>query len=189
MRFGSIQFHSGGSSQLTRRILNHPNFHSRNLHNDVSLLQERAALSLKNAQNVIRLPRGAHQSESFQGRTGAISGWGSVVNNGPSQNLLRWANVCIIPHSECRGIYGSTFIVDHVMCSSGSSRNQGVCSGDKGGPLDVNEGGISTQIDVMSFNAGRLWGNGCTANRPSGYMRASHFLVWINQITNIAIRP
>lgn len=187
MRFGSIQFQSGGVSQLTRRIENHPNFNPRNLNNDISLLHVPSALSFNNALNAVRLPRRAQQTETFDGRTSTVSGWGAIANNGPAQSLLRWTNVRIIANSECQRTFGSGSVVPHVVCSLGTTRNQGVCGGDSGGPLVVNEGGVYTQIGVVAFGAAPLLG-GCTAGRPSGYMRTSHFLTWINQRTDITIR-
>lgn len=187
MRFGSIQFRDGGVAKTSRRIQNHPSYNPRNLNNDISLVHVPSPLSFNSALNAIRLPRRAQEAvTTFDGKAATVSGWGATQNNGPGQAALRWTNVRIIPNAQCRRTFGLA-IVAHVVCSVGSSGNQGVCGGDSGGPLVVIENGIRTQIGVVSFGAGRLLG-GCAAGRPSAYMRTASYLTWINQHTGVAIR-
>lgn len=53
-----------------------------------------------------------------------------------------------------------------------------------GGPLVIDEGGIWTQIGIVSFVSNR----GCSSGDPSGYVRTTSFLNWISIHTGIPIR-
>lgn len=190
MRFGSVQFQQGGSAQTSRRIHNHPSFTgSRYSNYDIAVIHIPSPLTLGGAIQAIRLPRRAQQTETFIGQLGTISGWGQRAVNRPFENHLLWARVRFIPNADCRGQFGTNAIVDHVICSRGSSglQSQGICMGDFGGPLTITENGIRTQIGIASFTSWTRWGR-CTGNRPNGYMRTASFLTWIHQHTNIPIR-
>lgn len=188
MRFGSINRVQGGISQTTTRIVNHANYNQNTLNNDVAVLHIPSALNPTGAIQVIRLPTSGQAGSTFEGATTTVSGWGGIVTNGAVQNLLRWVNTRIIPNSQCSGIYGTATVVGHVVCTLGlSENNQGVCGGDSGGPLILNESGVNTQVGVVSFAAAPSIG-GCAAGHPSGYMRTNHFLTWIFQQTGIPVR-
>lgn len=187
MRFGSINLRTGGMSQTSRQITNHPNFHEVLLNNDISVIRIPTPLSLGHGIRAVLLPRRVQQSELFNGKLGTVSGWGATTNEGPAQSVLRWTNVRIISNDQCRRSFSPLVVVGHVVCTTGTTGNQGVCGGDSGGPLVLNENGITTQIGVVAFGAHPRDG-GCTAGRPSGYMRTTSFLTWINQRTGITIR-
>lgn len=53
-----------------------------------------------------------------------------------------------------------------------------------GGPLVINEGGVWTQVGIVSFVSNK----GCTSGHPSGYVRTTSFLNWIAVYTGIPIR-
>lgn len=92
----------------------------------------------------------------------------------------------VISNTACMNVFGGAIVVEHAMCAIGvSSANAGHCGGDSGGPLTIVEAGALTQIGIVSFGASI----GCHLTYPSGYMRTANFIHWIEQHTNITVRP
>lgn len=137
--------------------------------------------------SIATLPRTSQVGSTFVNTVGTISGYGLMsITSGVSEEL-RWVNMRIMPNEDCRRLYGSGVVVDHVFCALGESRpeNQGHCQGDSGGPMIIKEGSSSVLLGVISFAAKERCGEGL----PSGYMRTTHFLQWISSNTGIPIRP
>lgn len=188
LRFGSIHFNSADYSHTTERIINHPNFHTITLNHDVSLVRTNTPIPLSSGIRVIRLPTRNQEHTPFTGQTATVSGWGEVFPGSGTQALLRWVDVRIISNDQCRASFNPGSVVNHVVCTLGNGNiHQGICGGDSGGPLFIVENGVRTLVGVVAFGAPANRG-GCAAGHPSGYMRTSHFLPWINQHTGIPMR-
>lgn len=187
IRLGSLNLNSGGTSQTSFSVVNHPQYNPSNLNNDVSVIRLPTSVTLTASINAIRLPRVSQQSTTFANSRTTVSGFGATGPNTGVSQVLRWVDLRIIPNSQCAGTYGSSVVVGHVVCGLGwnTPSNQGVCGGDSGGPLFIAEDGTRTQIGVVSFAASA----GCNRGLPSGFMRTSHFVNWIAQHTGIAARP
>lgn len=186
LRFGSLNWMTGGLSQASFYHINHPDFNPSTLNNDISLLSVPSPLTFTAAIQPIRLPTAAQVATTFTGAQATVSGWGETFPGSGPPTLLRWVHMRVIPNAQCTEFYSGTFIVDHVVCAMGYTQpeNQGHCTGDSGGPLTILEGATRTQIGVVSFSAG----SGCNAGFPSGYMRTANFVHWINQNTGIPVR-
>lgn len=188
LRFGSINFNSGGVSQVSFHMILHEQYNSFNLNNDIALIGIPSPLTLTLSVQAIRLPHREQMSHTFVGSTATVSGWGEAFPGSGVQSLLRWVNVRVISNAQCRLTFGPAVVVQHVICTLGlNNPNQGTCGGDSGGPLFVEENGINTLVGVVAFGAHPNIG-GCSAGHPSGYMRTAHFLPWINQRSGIPIR-
>lgn len=73
-----------------------------------------------------------------------------------------------------------------TICAIGwESNDQSTCNGDSGGPLVIDEGGVYTQIGIVSFVSNQ----GCASGHPAGYVRLTSFLNWISKNAGIKIRP
>lgn len=95
-------------------------------------------------------------------------------------------NLRVMTNAACLSVYGSSVVMDNVMCGEGWTTNtQGACLGDSGGPMVVYENNVPTLIGVTSFISGR----GCGFGDPTGFARVSRFLTWINSVTGIVLRP
>lgn len=105
-----------------------------------------------------------------------------------SQDLstdLKWVDKRIISNSQCTKTYGPAVVLMSTVCTIGWDYNgQSTCNGDSGGPLVIDEGGIWTQIGVVSFVSNQ----GCGAGHPAGYVRTTSFLNWVSTQTGIPIR-
>lgn len=188
LRFGSINFNSGGIAQASFHIITHENYNSFNLNNDIALIGVPSPLILTPAVQVIRMPHREQVTNSFLGAVATVSGWGETFPGSGVQNFLRWVNVRIISNEQCRMTFGPFVVVGHVVCTLGlNNPNQGTCGGDSGGPLSIVEDGVNTIVGVVAFGAHTNIG-GCSAGHPSGYMRTANFLTWINQRSGIPIR-
>lgn len=186
MRFGSIQFSTGGLVQVATELINHPAYNATNLNNDVSLLRIPSPLTVSDAIQPIRLPTAAQLSDSFAGQLVTVSGWGSVTQGGDVQATLRWVSVRVIANDVCVQSYPAATIIDSVICTVGDI-NQGTCGGDSGSPLVLLEDGVPTLIGSVSFGAPAARG-GCNGTLPSGYMRTANQLTWIGQVTGLRTR-
>lgn len=168
------------------RVVSHPNYSTATLNNDISVIQLSGSIGLGPSIQVIRLPTRSQQSTTFNGLQARVSGFGLTQQGGQVSNTLNWINARVILNSECASIYGSSVVIASTICAHGwDHTQQSTCNGDSGGPLVLSEGGIWTQIGVVSF----VSGNGCAFGHPHGYVRTSHFVDWINSVTGIAVRP
>lgn len=168
------------------RVIQHPQYNPYNLNNDISVLQLASSVSLSTSIQAIRLPRQSQQSQAFFGSIAIASGYGITVDGGSVSNQLNYVHISVISNYECMLMYGQDVIIFSTLCGRGTNNTmQSTCSGDSGGPLVLNEGGIYTQIGVVSFVSNR----GCASGLPSGYVRISQYLQWISSVTGISIQP
>lgn len=54
---------------------------------------------------------------------------------------------------------------------------------DSGGPLTIDDNGVTVQIGLVSFVSSR----GCSYGDPSGYTRVAKYLHWISKVTGISL--
>lgn len=189
LRFGSLDRSAGGIAQSSFHSIPHPSFdRNRNLNFDLSLVAIPTPLTFNSAISAVRLPSTSQTYTDFLNIISIASGWGNTGPQGAgTERLLRWVQMRVIANSECQKPYGSSIVVNHVVCTVGlySPTNQGICGGDSGGPLIIMEGSVATQIGIVSFAAK----SGCNTGNPSGFTRTSHFTSWISSYTGIPVRP
>ncbi|XP_012529670.2 chymotrypsin-2 [Monomorium pharaonis] len=100
------------------------------------------------------------------------SGWGDIVENGPSTNKLQRVNILIADQESCRSIYKKEGynVYPTQICAYDPSVEKGICNGDSGGPLTVN----GKLIGLVS------WSLGCAKIKyPAVYTRVVSYLDWI----------
>lgn len=134
----------------------------------------------------IALPRQSQSNNSFENSSAIVSGYGRTEVSTTSSRYLRYAPVRIVGNPQCARIYGSHVVIHSTICTLGyQSVKQGPCSGDSGSPLTLKENGSDVLIGVASFVSSK----GCGSDRPSGFMRTSAFLSWveINAGVNIVV--
>lgn len=179
LRFGSLNLWSGGISQTSFLSINHLGFNEQFRSNDIALIQIPSPINFVGLTSIqsVRLPSPG-PGGLFNNMRAQVAGWGSLGPGTSAQTQLRYVDMRIITNAECLITYGGNVIQGHVLCAVGyDASTQGHCSGDSGGPLTVIEDdGLHTLVGVASFSAA----DGCNLGHPSGYMRTSVFLTWIN---------
>nr|AOW41608.1 trypsin [Euphausia superba] len=162
-----------------RRVVDHPNYNSRNLDNDFSLLELSTPQNLENVDPQIRpvcLPSASNPSQ-YEDVMAIVSGWGTTSAGGSQPNALRDTAVRTQTNAQCNQAYGSGSITNSMICAATSGRDS--CQGDSGGPLVRNVGGYFRQIGVVS------WGSGCADARfPGVYSRVTNQINWITSTSS-----
>ena len=173
-----------------KTIIQHPDYNSATIANDISILELDTTLDLSAYPNIkpICLPA---QDKLFAGTTATVSGWGTVGDgNGNSgghlNSHLHEVAVSVFGDGNC-GSMNSAMTAD-MMCAGLMEGGKDACQGDSGGPLftaDSDNGGAQTLIGVVS------WGFGCAAQDSLGiYAEVSHFRNWIDsQLPNMNTCP
>lgn len=185
--FGSNLLNAPIVRMISSTKLEHPNFNPTLLTNDISLIRLPAGISFGASIQAVRLPALSQTNTTFVNYQMAVSGFGRTSDNATQvSSVLNYVLMRVISNSECTATFGTTVIVNTVLCAKGwSSNNQNACLGDSGGPLVLIEANnIVTQIGVVSFVSSR----GCSYGDPSGYTRIASFLQWISINTGISLR-
>lgn len=210
--FGSNNINIPLVSMRSQEAIEHTKFNPANLNYDIALIKLPKSLTFSSRIQALRMPTLAQSVSAVfhtnmarvcgYGRTSdcksfflfRISGLFSIIKfsifspNLASQALspeLQWVDNRIISSSQCRKTYGPSVVLLSTLCTIGWNYNeQSTCNGDSGGPLVIDEGGIWTQIGVVSFVSNQ----GCGSGHPAGYVRTTSFLNWISMHTGISIR-
>ncbi|KAJ8942822.1 hypothetical protein NQ318_022836 [Aromia moschata] len=140
-------------------IINHEDYVSSTLTNDVALLRFPEPIMFNDYIRPVSLAPA--NSGSFAGSNAVLTGWGRVSDTiNTISPTLQEVNLSVITNAVCSQSY--SIIRDSTICTSGVGY-VGSCNGDSGGPLVVN----GVQVGVCSF--GSL--SGCQAAQPSGFAR------------------
>ncbi|XP_033998542.1 transmembrane protease serine 9-like isoform X2 [Trematomus bernacchii] len=164
-------------SRTVTRIINHPNYNSGTIDNDICLLKLSSPVPFTNYIAPVCLA--ASDSTFFSGTDSWVTGWGDVASQTrlPSPKSLMEVEVPIVGNRQCKCDYGVNRITDNMICAGLRAGGKDSCQGDSGGPLVSKQGGRWIQDGVVSF------GNGCAApNFPGVYSRVSRYQAWINSL-------
>ena len=123
------------------RIRQHPNYQvyhwygakSPHLHYDFSILTLARPITFSYTMSPICLP--ASTNSQYIYKTATVSGWGQTYFEGPQPRTLLETTMTVGPYSWCskQNYYPS------LICAYGYG--SGVCHGDSGGPMSVQENG------------------------------------------------
>ncbi|XP_053338193.1 complement factor I-like [Clarias gariepinus] len=162
-----------------KNIIIHREYNPRTYENDIALIQleelayEKECLHPNPAVRPVCVPWSPLQFPANY--TCTISGWGRN-KQGDSVNILRWANVSLIPN--CESYYKERYHKG-MMCAGDLEGNVDSCQGDSGGPLVCKDAsGVSYVWGIVS------WGDKCgEAGFPGVYTQVAHYFEWIRQQT------
>ncbi|XP_049802175.1 brachyurin-like isoform X3 [Schistocerca nitens] len=148
---------------------------------DIAVLFLGTNVPLNTYIGLVNLPSRSQASNSFEGQTATVSGWGLNTDNGVIPDTLQYTTLNVMSNTQCSQYFGGP-IYDFTLCAVGSS-GQSTCNGDSGGALVVGSQGSYTQIGIVSWGSG----NGCASGDPAGFTRVTYFLDWISSTAGIAI--
>ncbi|XP_055707214.1 chymotrypsin-1-like [Phlebotomus papatasi] len=157
----------GGVNYQLEQIINHQQYDTVTIANDVSVVKTTEAIVFNNLIQPIAL------GSSFidGGVSAVLSGWGITYLPESRTADLQYLHVQTWTNANCRDAIGdnSDFIVyDHKICAGGVV-GQGACIADSGGPLTVG----NAAIGIAS------WGIPCAIGFPDVYDRVASHRNWI----------
>ena len=104
-------------------------------YNDAALLRLEKSADINKYVQYACLP--PDTSETFEGMTMTVSGWGSVKTGGPNNfpTKLMVANITAISNSYCSAVYKKSnyTIRDSNICAHADQFTSGICKNDSGG--------------------------------------------------------
>ncbi|XP_055913727.1 uncharacterized protein LOC129947251 [Eupeodes corollae] len=162
----------------------HPEYYAGTLDNDLAVLKFDQPIDFTKNPHISP----ACLPEKFSDFTGArcwTTGWGKDAfgDHGKYQNILKEVDVPILGQQQCQNQLrqtrlGYNYKLNPGFVCAGGEEGKDACKGDGGGPLVCERNGYWNVVGVVS------WGIGCgEVNVPGVYVRVSHYLDWIRQIT------
>jgi len=149
----------------------HEDWDSFNIVNDLALIKLPSPVSLNSNINTVGLP----SSDLSVGDTVTPTGWGLDSDSASSISaVLRQVDVPIMSNSDCDAVYG--IVGEGVVCID-TEGGKGTCSGDSGGPLNMN----GKTYGITSYGASA----GCEAGYPDAFTRVYKYLDWIEEKTGV----
>lgn len=161
---GTTTLNGGGTGYALGRIINHPQYSSSTLQNDISLLRTANTIAFGNLVSSLPISSG----DVGGGQTVVLSGWGRTVAGGSLPNNLQFVNLRTLTNTDCASRVSPMSIFASSICTF-TQVGQGACNGDSGGPLVLN----NILVGAVS------WGFPCAIGRPDVYARISSFVAWI----------
>jgi trypsin len=151
IRFASSYRNQAGRIVTIRSIHQHPNYNSKLIDYDVSILQVTSPFLLGNDVAIIGLPLSTTRWPP--GTSALVSGWGMINQDDESPDLgyLRSVTVQIVSEEACKRAYESDKITNRMFCAGVNGGGKDACQGDSGGPLVID----NVLAGIVS------WGYGC----------------------------
>lgn len=137
--------------------------------NDIALLKLKKPLN--SSEKIQPIPLAS--SETPDGSSVFISGWGLSRDNGEIPVKLQWTNLTSISIKKCALRTG--IFTNKIICLA-HDRDNGACNGDLGGPAVFND----ELVGVANFVVG-----GCGTSKPDGYARVFTHLDWIKNNSDL----
>jgi trypsin len=167
VRLGTTDLASGrGTTAIPTRVFVHPTYNARDLYDDIAIIE----LS-KPVEGITPIELDT-SSDSWQGGSGRILGWGRTSYRGNSPKQMQYADVPIVSDAECSQVAPFDELLKPTqVCIGYRDGWRGGCNGDSGGPLTVG----STLVGLTSY--GR---RGCSTY--GAYTQVNQYKSYIDSI-------
>ncbi|KAM8819876.1 enteropeptidase [Eudromia elegans] len=157
------------------QIIINPHYNKRTKDSDIAMMHLQHKVQYTDYIQPICLPE--KSQEFLPGSYCSIAGWGKIVNQGPTSNILQEAEVPLITNEKCQQWMPEYSISENMMCAGYDKGGVDSCKGDSGGPLMLEDGNRWFLAGVTSF------GYQCALpQRPGVYTRVTRFVDWIRKI-------
>lgn len=136
---------------------------------------------------------------STEGQEMYVMGWGKPTINGtePRSDVLQQAELYYIPNEKCRNLTGFTPTGDYVnltdrifdisLCAADFKEGDDSCTGDSGGPIILNGGNASSDVQLGVTSYGFSCAN---PTLPGIYARVSYVADWIAEhVCQLSLDP
>nr|XP_020636786.1 chymotrypsin-like elastase family member 2A [Pogona vitticeps] len=171
---------SGSVAVSPKKIIVHPKWDSSKVSNgnDIALIKLAESVPLSDQVQPACLPKA---NSILPGNSVCyVTGWGRLITNGPSPDLLQQGRLLVVDHATCSSPswWGST--VKATMVCAGGDGVISSCNGDSGGPLNCQASSGTWEVHgIVSFGSSL----GCNYYRkPSVFTRVSAFNSWIDEV-------
>uniref|UniRef100_A0A1L8DQE9 CLIP domain-containing serine protease n=2 Tax=Nyssomyia neivai TaxID=330878 RepID=A0A1L8DQE9_9DIPT len=168
---------------LVEEIIVHPEYNPRKHKNDIALIRLKEPVQLNEFIQPICLPFAEQfTTNTFEGKSLHISGWGTIGGGSPS-NIKVNTQFVGVSNEKCNQIYSSqnTDVGQEQLCAAPKENNPvDSCKGDSGGPLMTQDPksnkGNWYAVGILSFGARCGQTDG-----PDVFTRVSEYPDWISQ--------
>lgn len=167
-----IKDEAEGEEYESDEIIQHEEFDSKTLQNDIALLHFPDDIEFSDTVGAIDLPS---QCEDYVGKTCIVSGYGHMGRDKPLATTLQYTNLTVIKDEHCSRLYNHENFDGTKLCCLGRN-GRSTCSGDSGGPLACKQ----ILSGIVSFGKGS-----CDGRNPSGYTKVCKFVPWIKEKTGM----
>ncbi|XP_049645810.1 transmembrane protease serine 11F-like [Suncus etruscus] len=161
------------------KIIIHEKYDNKTNEHDIALVQMTSRVEFSNVVQRVCLP---DSSIKLRPKTSVfVTGFGSIVDDGPIQNNLRQARVETISTDVCnrKDVYDG-MITSGMLCAGFMEGKVDACKGDSGGPLVYDNRDIWYLVGIVS------WGQSCALpKKPGVYTRVTQYRAWIASKTGI----
>ncbi|XP_054249059.1 enteropeptidase [Indicator indicator] len=157
------------------RIVINPHYMKHTKDSDIALMHLESKVQYTDYIQPICLPK---KNQLFlPGMNCSIAGWGSILNEGPTSDILQEAVVPLISNEKCQQWMPEYSITENMICAGYDIGGIDSCQGDSGGPLTCEDGNKWVLVGVTSF------GYECAfPKRPGVYVQVTVFVDWIKKI-------
>ncbi|CAD6230942.1 GSCOCT00006889001.2-RA-CDS [Cotesia congregata] len=169
---GTNSLKIGGDVYKTNYTTVHKNY-TGDLTSDIALLRISGKFNL--TKKVAPIPL-AVKDETKKEYPAKLSGWGTTILGGAAPDKLQEINLTVISQVRCKS-YHSIVTAGHICTLT--TKGEGACHGDSGGPLTAN----GTLIGLVSF------GRPCAVGYPDVYTRVFFYRDWIKKAIANADKP
>ncbi|KAM9277730.1 LOW QUALITY PROTEIN: enteropeptidase [Cariama cristata] len=157
------------------QIVINPHYMKRTKDSDIALMHLQYKVQYTDYIQPICLPE--KNQQFLPGINCFVAGWGSIMNEGPTSDILQEAEVPLISNEKCQQWMPEYSITENMICAGYDIGGVDSCQGDSGGPLTSEDGNKWFLVGVVSF------GYECALpKRPGVYVRVTMFVDWIRKI-------
>uniref|UniRef100_A0A8C3KHB0 Enteropeptidase n=1 Tax=Calidris pygmaea TaxID=425635 RepID=A0A8C3KHB0_9CHAR len=157
------------------QIVINPHYMKHTKNNDIALMHLQYKVQYTDYIQPICLPE--KNQQFLPGINCSIAGWGTIMNEGPTSDILQEAKVPLISNEKCQQWMPEYIITENMICAGYDTGGVDSCQGDSGGPLTFEDGNKWILVGVTSF------GYECALpERPGVYVRVTMFVDWIKNI-------
>jgi len=168
-----------GSRVNVAKWTDHPQYNTRNLNNDISVLELATELAFDESISPICLP---DVDADYAGKTAVMSGYGLTGDftdsSSTTSNELMKIEKKVGTNTYCSSNWGGLFDADTKICDV-VVPGKSTCKGDSGGPMQVKVGDNYHLVGVVSFGSAR----GCLAG-PSVFAKAQAYVSWVQGVVS-----
>jgi len=163
------------------QTIQHPQYSSRTLNNDIALVQLASPITFNSDNKVapVCLPP---PTQLFSDVNAIITGWGTLTSGGSQPAKLQEVTIPTMTNTKCTRKYGSGMITNNMICAGVDAGGKDSCQGDSGGPMVAKTSDSSPSMSLIGIVS---WGYGCAdADYPGVYTRVNQYLDWISGYTS-----